>query len=62
MKGKGLTALEETPELLRATNATQILSEVRPTGWLAGGTTGIRCFLTMPDRILKDQGQTFVAA
>lgn len=29
MKGKGLTALEETPELLRAKNATQILCEVR---------------------------------
>lgn len=28
MKGKGLTELEETPELLRAKNATQILNEV----------------------------------
>lgn len=28
MKGKGLTVLEETPELLRAKNATQILNEV----------------------------------
>ena len=30
VKGKGLTAPEETPELLRAKNATQILSEVGP--------------------------------
>lgn len=32
MKGKGLTVLEETPELLRAKNATQILNEVGPQG------------------------------
>ena len=30
MKGKGLSAPEETPEHLRAKNATQILSEVGP--------------------------------
>ena len=30
MKGKGLTAPEETPEHMRAKNATQILSEVGP--------------------------------
>lgn len=28
VKGKGLTALEETPDMLRAKNATQILNEV----------------------------------
>jgi len=30
VKGKGLTALEETPDMLRAKNATQILNEVCP--------------------------------
>lgn len=40
MKGKGLTVLEETPELLRAKNATHILSEV---GWLKLKLTYLTC-------------------
>lgn len=40
MKGKGLTVLEETPELLRAKNATHILCEV---GWLKLKLTYLTC-------------------
>lgn len=47
MKGKGLTVLEETPELLRAKNATHILCEV---GWLKLKLTYLTC-TPLPQRL-----------
>ncbi|PKU30210.1 nebulin isoform x12 [Limosa lapponica baueri] len=38
VKGKGLTALEETPDMLRAKNATQILNEIKYKESIGKGT------------------------